>query len=174
MAGAGYRRWIAGEIIRASNVQPYLMDQVVQVFDDAAERNNATVSFVSEGMISTLNDSNKIFRYSGTAWEDIQNTPIGSLAGSGTATAAQANTLLLVNGAGTVTIPDVLQIGERIDISREAAGTVAIAAGTGITSWAGAGTAGTAVVFRIERQYGYAAVLKTAANSYRVIGRVVA
>jgi hypothetical protein len=174
MAGAGYRRWIAGEIIRASNVQPYLMDQVVQVFDNEADRLAATVSFVSEGMVSTLNDNNKIYRYSGTEWQDIQNTPIASLAGSGTATAAQANTLLLVNGAGTVTIPDVLQIGERIDISREAAGTVAIAAGTGITSWAGAGTAGTAVVFRIERQYGYAAVLKTAANSYRVIGRVVA
>ena len=174
MAGAGYRRWIAGEVIRASNVQPYLQDQVVQVFDDEADRLASTVSFVSEGMISTLNDSNKIYRYSGTEWQDIQNTPIASLAGSGTATAAQANTLLLVNGAGTVTIPDVLQIGERIDISREAAGTVAIAAGTGVTSWAGAGTAGTAVVFRIERQYGYAAVLKTAANAYRVIGRVVA
>lgn len=174
MAGAGYRRWIAGEIIRASNVQPYLMDQTVQVFADASARSSATISFASEGMISTLSDNDKIYRYSGAAWLDIQNTPISSLAGSGTATANQANTLLLVNAAGTVTIPDVLDIGERIDISREAAGTVAIAAGTGVTSWAGAGTAGTAVVFKIEKQYGYAAVLKTAANSYRVIGRVVA
>lgn len=171
--GAGYRRWIAGEIIRAANVQPYLMDQVVQVYANEADRQAATVSFVTEGMIATVDDTNKIHRYSGTQWEDILSTKINALAGSGTATAAQANTLLVVSGAGTVTIPDVLQIGERIDITREAAGTVAIAAGSGVTSWAGAGTAGTAVVFRIERQYGYAAVLKTAANAYRVIGRVI-
>lgn len=173
MAGAGYRRWIAGEIIRASNVQPYLMDQVVQVFSNATARASATVSFVSEGMISTLDDNDKIYRYSGTSWVDIQNTPISTVTASATATASNANTLLLVTNAATITIPDVLVIGERIDIERETSGTVAIVAGTGVSSWAGNGTAGTAVSFKIEKQYGYVSVLKTGANAYRVIGRTI-
>lgn len=173
MAGAGYRRWVAGEIIRAINVQPYLMDQTVQVFADAAARSSATISFASEGMISTLSDTDKIYRYSGTDWVDIQNTPISTVTASATATASNANTLLLVTNAATITIPDVLVVGERIDIERETSGTVTIVAGSGVTSWAGNGTAGTGVAFRIERQYGYVSVLKTAANAYRVIGRTV-
>jgi hypothetical protein len=171
MAGAGYRRWVAGEIIRASNVQPYLMDQVVQVFDNAAARSSATVSFVSEGMISTLKDDNKLYRYSGSAWLDIHNTAITTISASATATSANANTLLVATAAATVTIPDVLVVGERIDIERDTSGTVAIVAGTGVTSWAGNGTAGTGVTFLIEKQYGYVSVIKTAANAYRVIGR---
>lgn len=171
MAGAGYRRWIAGEIIRATNVQPYLMDQVVQVFPDVTARASATVSFVSEGMISTLDDNDKIYRYSGTNWVDIQNTPISTVTASATATASNANTLLLVTNAATITIPDVLVIGERIDIERDTSGTVSIVAGTGVSSWAGNGTAGTGVTFLIEKQYGYVSVLKIGANAYRVIGR---
>jgi hypothetical protein len=171
MAGAGYRRWIAGEIIRAANVQPYLMDQVVQVFPDVTARASATVSFVSEGMISTLDDNDKSYRYSGTNWVDIQNTPISTVTASATATASNANTLLLVTNAATITIPDVLVIGERIDIERDTSGTVSIVAGTGVSSWAGNGTAGTGVTFLIEKQYGYVSVLKIGANAYRVIGR---
>jgi hypothetical protein len=90
-----------------------------------------------------------------------------------TAAATDANDVINVtSGTVTVTIPDVLQIGERIDILRDTAGTVTIAAGTGVTTWAGNGTAGTAVTFKIDQQYNAATVLKVAANSYRVIGRI--
>jgi hypothetical protein len=41
-----------------------------------------------------------------------------------------------------------------------------------VTSWAGAGTAGTAVTFKIDQQYNAATVQKVAANSYRVIGKI--
>jgi hypothetical protein len=72
-----------------------------------------------------------------------------------------------------VTVPDLLSIGDRIDVIRDGAGTVSLAAGTGVTSWAGAGTAGTAVSFKIDQQYNAATVLKVAANTYRVIGKIV-
>jgi hypothetical protein len=72
-----------------------------------------------------------------------------------------------------VTVPDLIAIGDRIDIVRDGAGTVVIAAGTGVTSWAGAGTAGTAVTFKIDQQFNAATVLKVAANTYRVIGRII-
>jgi hypothetical protein len=78
----------------------------------------------------------------------------------------------LATAAMTVTVPDVLNIGDRIDVIRDGAGTVIMAAGTGVTSWAGAGTAGTAVTFKIDQQYNGATIQKVAANSYRVIGKI--
>jgi hypothetical protein len=105
-------------------------------------------------------------------------TTVRTLAGTTTAyttTAADENDLIysLATATCTVTVPDLIEIGDRIDIVRDGAGTVVIAAGTGVTSWAGAGTAGTAVTFKIDQQYNAATVLKVAANTYRVIGRII-
>ena len=72
----------------------------------------------------------------------------------------------------TFTLPDLFDIGERVDVVRDGAGTVSIAAGTGVTTWAGAGTAGTAKSFAMGTQYTAASIIKVAANSYRVIGAV--
>lgn len=105
-------------------------------------------------------------------------TSVRSLAGTTTAytaVAADQNDFIysLATATCTVTVPNAaLDIGDRIDIIRDGAGTVVIAAGSGVTSWAGAGTAGTAVTFKIDQQYNAATVLKVAANTYRVIGRV--
>ena len=105
-------------------------------------------------------------------------TTVRTLAGTTTAyttTAADENDLIysLATATCTVTVPDLIEIGDRIDIIRDGAGTVVIAAGTGVTSWAGAGTAGTAVTFKIDQQYNAATVLKVAANTYRVVGRII-
>jgi hypothetical protein len=105
-------------------------------------------------------------------------TTVRTLAGTTTAyttTAADENDLIysLATATCTVTVPDLIEIGDRIDIVRDGAGTVVIAAGTGVTSWAGAGTAGTAVTFKIDQQYNAATVLKVAANTYRVVGRII-
>lgn len=91
-----------------------------------------------------------------------------------TISAADRNDLIysLATAALTVTVPDILNIGDRVDIIRDGAGTVIMAAGTGVTSWAGAGTAGTAVTFKIDQQYNGATIQKVAANSYRVIGKI--
>ena len=106
-------------------------------------------------------------------------TTVRTLAGTTTAytaTAADENDVIysLATATCTVTIPDLILVGDRIDIVRDGAGTVVIAAGTGVTSWAGAGTAGTAVTFKIDQQYNAATVLKVANNTYRVIGRITA
>ena len=101
--------------------------------------------------------------------------PVVSITTSYTATAADANDVIYVSGtaAVTITVPDLFAIGERIDIWRNAGGTVSIAAGTGVTSWAGAGTAGTAVTFKIDQTYNAATVQKLAANTYRVVGKII-
>lgn len=93
-----------------------------------------------------------------------------------TATAALENGTIYVNGtaAVTITIPDVLQTWDTINIWRNAGGTVTIAAGTGVTDWAGAGTAGTSVTFKIDQTYNAATVQKVAAGTYRVVGKITA
>ena len=102
------------------------------------------------------------------------NSPVATVTAAYTAIAADNNELLIANGtaAYTITIPDVLSIGGRLDIVRNSSGTVTIAAGTGVTDWAGAGTAGTAVTFKMDQQYNAATVFKTGAVAYRVVGKI--
>ena len=92
-----------------------------------------------------------------------------------TAVAGLDNGTIIVTGtaAVTVTVPDVLTVGDSLNIIRDTSGTVTIAAGTGVTSWAGVGTSSTAVTFKIDQQFNGAQVIKTAANTYRVIGKVI-
>lgn len=102
--------------------------------------------------------------------------PVFTKTASYTAVAGDANDLLYFTNAAVATavIPDLFTVGDRVDIIRDGAGTVVISAGTGVTSWAGAGTAGTAVTFKIDQQYNAATVYKVASGSYRIIGKVVA
>lgn len=105
-------------------------------------------------------------------------TTVVTLAGTTTAytaTTGDQNDIIysLATATCTVTIPNsAFDIGDRVDIVRDGAGTVVIAAGSGVTSWAGAGTAGTAITFKIDRQYSAATVLKVADATYRVIGKI--
>ena len=70
--GSGYRTFTAGEVLTASNVQDYLMDQSVMVFADSTARatNIGTANF-EEGMVSYLEDSDTVEVYDGSAWASI-------------------------------------------------------------------------------------------------------
>lgn len=204
MPGLGRKVFSAGSILAAADVQNYLQDQVVMVFNNATDRSTALGTAVSEGMVSYLKDTDALQVY-GTAWANVSQvgditavTAGTGLTGGGTsgdvtlnvntagmvfgATAVSAaytavagldNGTIIVTGtaAVTVTVPDILTTGDSLNIIRDG-GTVTIAAGTGVTSWAGAGTAGTAIQFKIDQQYNGAQVIKTAANTYRVIGKI--
>jgi hypothetical protein len=284
---SGWKSWAIGEVVEADDFQTYIQNQAVQTYAGTAARTAALGTFVAEGMVSYLADTNTLQFYNGAAWENVSSpgditavtagtaltgggdsgdvtlnvnlaavgssvlasptvtgtavlpsttsigdvsateisyldgvtsgiqtqlnarqltisggtagqpylsggtaapafgrlpaehvvTTVRTLAGTTTAyttTVADENDVIysLATATCTVTVPDLIEIGDRIDIVRDGAGTVVIAAGTGVTSWAGAGTAGTAVTFKIDQQYNAATVLKVAANTYRVIGRV--
>jgi hypothetical protein len=205
MAGLGRKVFSPGDILAAADVQNYLQDQAVMVFNNATDRTTALGTAVSEGMVSYLKDTDALQVY-GTAWANVSQvgditavTAGTGLTGGGTsgdvtlnvntatmvfgATAVSAaytavagldNGTIIVTGtaAVTVTVPDVISTGDSLNIIRDTSGTVTIAAGTGVTSWAGIGTAGTAVTFKIDQQYNGAQVIKTAANTYRVIGKI--
>jgi hypothetical protein len=165
----------AGEVLAASDVNNFLMNQSVMTFAGTAARGSAIGTAV-EGMLTYLEDTNSFQYWSGSAW-----TGLGAVAPTN-ATVTSAYTVTAANAGGfiystsssaiTITVPDVLALGDRVDIIRDGAGTVTIAAGTGVTSWAGAGTAGTALTFKIDQQYNAATILDVAANTYRVIGKI--
>jgi hypothetical protein len=75
MAGAGRRTFVPGEILTANQVNNYLQDQTVMVFDDAAARTTAIPS-PTEGMVTYLSDINYISVWDGTQWVRIGNAKI--------------------------------------------------------------------------------------------------
>jgi hypothetical protein len=187
MAGLGYKVWSAGDVLAASDVMGYLMQQSVQVYASSAARSSALGTASSEGMVTWLSDTNVLEAATGTAtWVQVYPASVSSVSGTAvvfgstavstayTAVAGLDNASIIVTGtaAVTVTVPDILSVGDSLNIIRDTSGTVTIAAGTGVTNWAGVGTAGTAVTFKINEQYNGAQVIKTAANTYRVIGKI--
>jgi hypothetical protein len=174
MPGLGRRTFIATEVLTAANVNGYLMDQAVMVFAGTAARSSA-IGTPSEGMVTYRSDFNILEVYDGANYVGInERTITNATVAAYTATLANANGLIVASStaAQTITVPDVFEIGQAFEVIRDGAGTVSLAAGSGATSWAGAGTAGTAVVFKIDQQYNGAQVFKVAANAYRVIGKI--
>ena len=70
---AGRRIFVAGEILTAANVQSFLQDQAVMVFDDDTARGSAIPSPV-EGMVTYRKDANLVEAFTGSAF-----TPVGRI-----------------------------------------------------------------------------------------------
>jgi hypothetical protein len=116
MAGTGRKTFTAGAVLAAADVQSYLQDQSVMVFDSSAARSSAIGTAVSEGMVSYLKDTDLVESYNGSAWSSIAPastsglnlvTPT-SVAGtgvtfSGGAVSFSASTSVSVNGCFTST-----------------------------------------------------------------------
>jgi hypothetical protein len=75
LAGLGRKEFNSGDILLASEVQGYLQDQAVMVFDDAAARGSA-IPTPSEGMLTYNKDTDALELYDGSAFG-----PVGSDAG---------------------------------------------------------------------------------------------
>lgn len=60
----------AGEVLSASNVNNFLMDQSVMTFAGTAARSSA-IGTATEGMVTWLNDSNSLEVYDGTRWNRL-------------------------------------------------------------------------------------------------------
>jgi hypothetical protein len=67
MAGAGFKTFASGEVLTATNVNTYLMQQTIMVFADVSARSTAITS-PSEGMFAYLSDTNLLTYYDGASW----------------------------------------------------------------------------------------------------------
>jgi hypothetical protein len=67
---AGRKVWAADEVLSADDLQDYIQDQVVFVYESSGARASGILS-PTEGMVSYLRDTNQVSVYNGTAWVDI-------------------------------------------------------------------------------------------------------
>ena len=95
MAGAGYNFFGSGDVLGAGQVNTYLQEQVIMVFDNASARTSDLAAVVAEGMVTYLKSTNKLQVYDGAAWVDLLDkagdTMTGDLQVDGTIRAADGN-----------------------------------------------------------------------------------
>jgi hypothetical protein len=72
LAGLGRKEFNSGDILLASEVQGYLQDQAVMVFDDATARGSA-IPNPSEGMLTYNKATDSLELYDGSAFGSISN-----------------------------------------------------------------------------------------------------
>jgi hypothetical protein len=69
LAGAGFKVFENGNVLLASEVNGFMMDQMIMVFADAAARDAAILS-PSEGMFAFLKDTDVLTVFT-TSWGDF-------------------------------------------------------------------------------------------------------
>ena len=178
MAGLGYKVWNAGDVLAAADVNGYLMDQAVMVFDSSGARGSA-IGTATEGMVTYLKDTNAIEYYSGSAWTTVGLDPYTITASTATAytvSGSDANAAVQFTAAGTVTVTigtaAGFTAGQKFDIYADS--TALSVTTDGGATLSGAGTSGTAVTFTPGAQYEVISVVGLGSDAYRVIGNITA
>jgi len=97
------------------------------------------------------------------------STPVQSKTAAYTLAAGDKNSFIAVNSATnvTITVPNVLNPGDRVDFIQQGAGQIVFAAGTGVTSLTGFGSA-----TKTAGQMAAATVLCLSSGVYALIGNV--
>lgn len=70
MAGAGFKTFVNNQVLLASEVNEYMMQQQIMVFAGSAARGSAITS-PSEGMFAFLKDTDTLTYYDGSVWKDF-------------------------------------------------------------------------------------------------------
>lgn len=103
MAGTGYKLFVNGSTLSASDLNTYVNQQTVMVFATTGARTTALASVLAEGMVSYVTGTGLQY-YTGTAWVNFDHTFSGSSSGSTLvqATAAASGTLTLPAATDTL------------------------------------------------------------------------
>jgi hypothetical protein len=97
MAGLGRKVFTAGDVLTASDVQNYLMDQTVMNFAGTAARSSA-IATPTEGMVTYRQDVDNLETYNGTSW--LPATAILQVKSASTSAAFTTNSITAVDVTG--------------------------------------------------------------------------
>ena len=89
-----YKDFTVGQVLTSAEVDQFLMQQAVMVFDNSSARSSALGTVVTEGMVTYLKDTDVLQQYNGTAWG-----PVGV---DSFTTSGSAGALLVSNGTAGV------------------------------------------------------------------------
>lgn len=161
-----YKVFVNGFPLNASEINSNLMQQAIATFVDATAR-TAAIETPVEGQVTYLTGSNLFQYYNGSAWVDL-------LPSAGTVSDKSANYSIVAGDAGntirstgsaiTITVDNVLSVGQRIDFLQDGSGQITFAAGTGVTLQSKDSK------LKTNKQYSAASVLCVASGQYRLIG----
>jgi hypothetical protein len=70
LAGAGFKLFQDGQVLLASEVNEYMMQQQIMVFAGTAARGSALPS-PSEGMFAFVKDVDKLTYFDGSVWQGV-------------------------------------------------------------------------------------------------------
>lgn len=160
-----YKVFANGNPLLASEINTNLMQQSIAVFLDATSR-DAAITAPVEGQFAYLTASDELVKYNGSAWVDAiaVSTTVQEKSSSYTLLASDAGSYIYVTAAATITIADVLAVGETVNIISTTADAVDFAAGAGVTLY----SKGDLVT--LTGQYSGASVTKKASGAYFIIG----
>jgi len=163
-----YKIFANGFPLQASELNTNLMQQSIAVFLDSTSR-DAAITVPVEGQFAYLTASDELVKYDGAAWGAAivipePSTSVSEKAASYTLLAGDAGSYIYVTAAATITIADVLEIGETVNIISTTADAVDFAAGGGVTL-----NSKDALV-ALTGQYSGASVTKKASGQYFLIG----
>jgi hypothetical protein len=174
MAGLGRKVFAAGEVLTAANVQGYLQDQAVMVFDDATDRATVLGTAVAEGMTTYLKDVNTVQVFDGSVWKVVTSDPTitSSTATAYTLEETDAGQYLQFTNSGTVTIDAATNFSPAQQVQIFADGTALTIVGDGTVTLSGPGASGTGVQFLTTEQFDVVGIVCLGTDSYRVIGNI--
>jgi len=166
-----YKVFVNGDPLPASEVNDYLMNQVVISFADSTAR-TASLPIPIEGQVTWMEDSNKYQYYKNSQWLDLLPGGINSQSGTTYTTVAGdlGKTVVTTNSSAvTITIANVLTTpGDRIDFIQDGAGQITFAAAGGVTLRSAASN------LKMGARYGGASVVFAGSSTYYLIGNLVA
>jgi hypothetical protein len=161
-----YKVFANGNPLLASELNTNLMQQAIAVFLDATSR-DAAITAPVEGQFAYLTASDELVKYNGSAWVAAiaePTTAVQEKSSSYTLLATDAGSYIYVTAAATITVADVLEVGETVNIISTTADAVDFAAGAGVTLY----SKGDLVT--LTGQYSGASVTKKASGAYFIIG----
>jgi hypothetical protein len=161
-----YKTFVNGFPLNASELNTYLMSQVVATFPNATARDEA-ISAPNEGQVVYIENTASFLWWTGADWENL--IPSGGSVSNKTANYSTlatdaGNTINSTGSAITVTVDNNLTAGQRIDFVQTGAGQITFAAGSGVTLNSKGSKLKTA------GQYSGATVLCLASGSYLLVG----